>query len=106
MGQYLDAEMDLTIRAQLEAARQAASWPGLKDKTQATPGRRTSVLLRDFIKSQTKPWISLGSFRDALGDRGFGVLIFLFALPNLVPVNVPLLSAVLGLPLVLLAAQL
>jgi hypothetical protein len=44
--------------------------------------------------------------RDALDDRGFGVLILIFALPNLVPVNIPLLSAVLGLPLVLLAAQL
>jgi len=34
------------------------------------------------------------------------VVLFIFALPNLVPVNIPLLSAVLGLPLVLLAAQL
>lgn len=34
------------------------------------------------------------------------MLLFIFALPNLIPVNIPLLSAVLGLPLVLLAAQL
>jgi len=33
-------------------------------------------------------------------------LLFIFALPNLIPVNIPLLSAVLGAPLVLLAAQL
>ena len=58
------------------------------------------------MASQTGPRISLGALRDALGDRGFGVLLFIFALPNLVPVNIPLLSAVLGLPLVLLAAQL
>jgi hypothetical protein len=68
--------------------------------------RRTSQLLRDFAASHTEPRISLGALRDALGDRGFGVLLFIFALPNLVPVNIPLLSAVLGLPLVLLAAQL
>jgi hypothetical protein len=68
--------------------------------------RRTSQLLRDFVASHTEPRISLGALRDALGDRGFGVLLFIFALPNLVPVNIPLLSAVLGLPLVLLAAQL
>jgi hypothetical protein len=68
--------------------------------------RRTSVLLREFVTSHTEPRISLGDLRDALGDRGFGVLLFIFALPNLVPVNIPLLSAVLGLPLVLLAAQL
>jgi hypothetical protein len=62
--------------------------------------------LRDFVTSHPEPRISLGVLRDALGDRGFGVLLFIFALPNLVPVNIPLLSAVLGLPLVLLAAQL
>jgi hypothetical protein len=69
-------------------------------------GRRTSQLLRDFVTSHTEPRISLGALRDALEDRGFGVLLFIFALPNLVPVNIPLLSAVLGLPLVLLAVQL
>ncbi len=68
--------------------------------------RRTSHLLRDFVTSHPEPRISLGALRDALGDRGFGVLLFIFALPNLVPVNIPLLSAVLGLPLVLLAVQL
>jgi hypothetical protein len=68
--------------------------------------RRTSQVLRDFMAGHTEPRISLGALRDALGDRGFGVLLFIFALPNLVPVNIPLLSAVLGLPLVLLAAQL
>jgi len=67
---------------------------------------RTSSLLRDFVASQTEPRVTMGALRDALDDRGFGVLILIFALPNLVPVNIPLLSAVLGLPLVLLAAQL
>jgi len=67
--------------------------------------RRTSVLLREYMASLDKPEASLGSLRDALGDRGFGVLLFIFALPNLIPVNIPLLSAVLGAPLVLLAAQ-
>jgi hypothetical protein len=76
------------------------------DTTPRQRPRRTSHLLRDFVTSHPEPRISLGVLRDALGDRGFGVLLFIFALPNLVPVNIPLLSAVLGLPLVLLAAQL
>ena len=76
------------------------------DTTPRPRPRRTSHLLRDFVTSHPEPRISLGVLRDALGDRGFGVLLFIFALPNLVPVNIPLLSAVLGLPLVLLAAQL
>lgn len=74
--------------------------------TPAPNSRRTSQLLREFLAGETGPRISLGALRDVLGDRGFGVLLFIFALPNLVPVNIPLLSAVLGLPLVLLAVQL
>jgi hypothetical protein len=62
--------------------------------------------LRDFVASQTGPRVSIGALRDALDDRGFGVLLFVFAFPNLLPHNIPLVSAVLGLPLVLLAAQL
>ncbi|ODR96048.1 hypothetical protein AUC69_02185 [Methyloceanibacter superfactus] len=72
----------------------------------APNGRRTSALLRDFIDGQTGERVSVGALRDALGDRGFGVLLLIFALPNLVPFSVPMLSAVLGLPLVILAAQL
>jgi hypothetical protein len=78
----------------------------LRSPAAASGSRRTSQLLRDFVASHTEPRISLGALRDALDDRGFGVLLFIFALPNLVPVNIPLLSAVLGVPLVLLAAQL
>jgi hypothetical protein len=72
----------------------------------APNGQRTSALLRDFMETETSERVSLGALREALGDRGFGVLLFVFALPNLVPLNIPLLSAVLGLPLVLLAVQL
>jgi hypothetical protein len=78
----------------------------LRSPAAASGRRRTSQLLRHFVASHTEPRISLGALRDALDDRGFGVLLFIFALPNLVPVNIPLLSAVLGVPLVLLAAQL
>ena len=39
--------------------------------------RRTSQLLREFVASHTEPRITLGALRDALGDRGFGVLLFI-----------------------------
>jgi len=93
----------------LQATATAATPSPEDEAPQGTPApssRRTSDLLREFLTSHTEPRITLGALRDTLGDRGFGVLLFIFALPNLVPVNIPLLSAVLGLPLVLLAAQL
>ncbi len=80
--------------------------PPRAEPPRAPNGRRTSVLLRAFMNDGASPRVSLGALRDALGDRGFGVLLLVFALPNLVPLNIPLLNAVLGLPVVLLAAQL
>ena len=100
--------MENMDHAQAETAAQAEPGPSgaLHRPAAVAGGPRTSVLLRDFIAEETGPRINLGALRDALGDRGFGVLLFIFALPNLIPVNIPLLSALLGLPLVLLAAQL
>ena len=64
------------------------------------------MLLRVFLATQTCPRVKFGDLRDALEDRGFGVLLFIFAFPNLIAANIPLVSSVLGFPLVLLAAQL
>ncbi len=43
---------------------------------------------------------------EALGQRGYGVLIVLFALPNLLPVYIPGLSPIFGFPLMIICAQL
>lgn len=47
----------------------------------------------------------MGSIRDALGDRSFAALLVLFAAFNLLPLP-PGASAVLGIPLIVVAAQL
>ena len=67
---------------------------------------RTSEVIREYLAKYDEERISLGQLRDALGDRVYGILLFLFALPNLAPVAIPGVSAVLGIPLVLLALQL
>ena len=56
--------------------------------TQAKP-TRTSALLRDFAMSLTGERVSVGEIVAALGDRGIGVLIAIFALPNILPSTVP-----------------
>ena len=50
--------------------------------------------------------ISFADIRDAMGDRAFGALLFVFAAPNALPVTAPGVSAVLGIPLMFLALQL
>ena len=49
--------------------------------------------------------IAVGDLLEALGDRALAALMFVFAVPNVLPVP-PGTSAVLGAPLIFLAAQL
>lgn len=62
--------------------------------------------LSDIVKSiDTAQDLTIGTLVDAFGERAFGALMFVFAVPNIVPTP-PGTSAVLGLPLVILTFQL
>jgi hypothetical protein len=67
---------------------------------------RTSELLREFARSLTSDRVSLGEIVASLGDRGLGVLIAIFALPNILPSAVPFGNVPTGLPPLLFAIQL
>jgi hypothetical protein len=68
-------------------------------------GLALSQLLRKLADDTTRDRIAVGDLLEALGDRAIGALLFIFAFPNILPVP-PGTSAVLGAPLVFLAAQL
>jgi hypothetical protein len=62
---------------------------------------RTSVILARLMASNDKDTIDIGTIVDALSDRSFGVVIILFALPNMIfPV-----AWVLGAPILLFTVQ-
>ena len=50
--------------------------------------------------------VTLGELRAAAGDRSFGALLALLAIPNMVAGLIPGLSILLGLPLILVSLQL
>ncbi|MBY3175880.1 exopolysaccharide biosynthesis protein [Rhizobium leguminosarum] len=68
-------------------------------------GRRLSSILRQMAADQSRERISIGDLFDTMGDRAISALMLIFALPNAFPTP-PGTSAVLGAPLVFLAAQL
>lgn len=68
------------------------------------PRRGFSEVLRDLAATPTER-VSVASILAAFGDRAFGALLLLFALPNALPMP-PGTSAVLGAPLVFIAFQL
>jgi len=73
---------------------------------EGTHPTRTSELLREFARSLTNDRVTLAEIVAGLGDRGLGVLIAIFALPNILPSAVPFGNVPTGLPPLIFAIQL
>jgi hypothetical protein len=67
---------------------------------------RVSDVLMEFSCRDSKERFTIGELSRAMTDRVFGIMMVFFALPNLIPLPVPGISAFLGIPLVLLSLQL
>ncbi len=74
------------------------------DEAKAAPAsRRLSQIFTELAASANDP-VSVGAIREALGDRSFAALLILFAALNLLPLP-PGATLILGLPLILVSAQ-
>ncbi|HEY8352115.1 MAG TPA: exopolysaccharide biosynthesis protein [Sphingomonadales bacterium] len=69
-------------------------------------GRSLSALLRQIVLDRSRDRISIADLIAISGDRAFGALLFIFATPNILPIPIPGISAMLGLPLLYLTGQL
>lgn len=65
-----------------------------------------SALILNVARSWPAPRITLGELIQAFGTRSYGLLIVLLALPNLLPVYIPGLSPIFGVPLGIVCLQL
>lgn len=72
-----------------------------KSKPQHKP---TSILLGELVESHGEERLSLGHLLDALGERGFGLLCIVMALPVCVPIPLPL-GIIFGPALLILGLQ-
>ncbi|MBB6168220.1 exopolysaccharide biosynthesis protein [Chelatococcus composti] len=68
------------------------------------PRRRFSEVLRELAAFPAER-VRVADILDAFGDRAFGALMLVFAVPNVLPMP-PGVSAILGAPLLFIAAQL
>lgn len=67
--------------------------------------RSTSDILHDVVGFHGET-ITIRDLSEQLGDRGFGLMLLLLALPNCIPLPIPGISTVTGLPLIFFASQL
>lgn len=77
------------------------------DPSAADPTRlaRTSDLLEALLAREVER-LSFADLVAAVGDRAFGALLLVFAVPNMIPTPFIGLSGLLGWPLILFSAQL
>lgn len=68
-------------------------------------GGRLSEILEGLAGDEARERVSIADLFEAMGDRAFGALILIFALPNVFPTP-PGTSALTGAPLIFLSAQL
>jgi hypothetical protein len=68
-------------------------------------GPSLSTILTQIAADESRQRVCVGDITAALHDRAIGAMILVFALPNVVPMP-PGTSAILGLPLLFLTAQL
>lgn len=73
-----------------------------------TPSRilHTSQLLRELLERHEGDEIRLKDLLQGIDDRAFGVTLLICALPEALPLPVAGVSAIIGIPLVLVSAQL
>jgi hypothetical protein len=67
---------------------------------------KTSQLLRAFAAHLGSERVSLEEIVAGLGDRGLGVLMAIFAVPNIFPSTVPFGNVITGIPVIILAVHL
>lgn len=67
------------------------------------PRARASDVLLGFLTHEHAERIALGDLVARLGDRAFGMMLLILAIPNVVPL--PGLSTAVGVPMLLLGAQ-
>ena len=93
------APVPLSPVAMTGAPRLDAPGPPLADEP-----RFAAHLLRIASEAEGER-TTIGALADAFGRRGHGALLILLGLPNLLPLPVPALSLLTGLPLLVLTGQ-
>mgnify|MGYP003576846186 CR=1 FL=1 len=73
---------------------------------QRHPNASLSSLLSDFAEKFTNERVRVRDITESLGQRSFGFILLIFALPNSLPIiGIPGVSTITGLPMLFVAVQ-
>jgi hypothetical protein len=92
------------------AKRRKRAIVGVHEAGHVRPSENHTTPVSELVQEILRTWpaerLTFGELIEALGQRGYGALIVLLALPNLLPFWVPFLSPLVGVPMFIVCAQL
>jgi hypothetical protein len=69
------------------------------------PPRRTSEILRKILEDNPQDYLTVEQIVGALGTTSFGTSLMVFSIPEVIPIPIPGMSAVVALPTGIISAQ-
>ncbi len=92
-----------------KAPRRVAAAPSkVKPKARKRPEpvtRRTSVILREILENNPQHSLTVERIVAGLGTTSFGTSLMVFSIPEVIPIPVPGMSAIVALPTGIISAQ-
>lgn len=83
-----------------------SSEPGTRLPARRHPGPSLSSLLLDFAANFHAERVRVRDITESLGQRSFGFILLIFALPNSLPIlGIPGVSTITGMPMLFVAVQ-
>jgi hypothetical protein len=92
--------------ARISAKPKVAPKPKSKARKPAEPrARRTSEILRGIIENNPQEQITVEQIVAGMGTSSFGTSLMVFSIPEVIPIPIPGMSAVVALPAGIISAQ-
>jgi hypothetical protein len=66
---------------------------------------RTSILLRRLLEDKDKKFFTVAEISAGLGTSSFGVSLLAFSIPEVIPMPIPGMSAIVGIPTAIVSGQ-
>jgi hypothetical protein len=99
------AAAGVSLKAPLRKASRAKAKPRAKRKPTAGKVHRTSEILRGLLDNNTDKSFTVRKILGSLGTSSFGTSLMVFSIPEVLPIPVPGLSAIVVIPTGIISAQ-
>jgi len=95
----------VSLKAPLRKSARTKAKPRAKRKTAAAHAPRTSVILRGLLDNNKDKSFTVQKILGTLGTSSFGTSLMAFSIPEVLPIPIPGVSAIVVIPTAIISAQ-